>query len=131
MNLMKPRQGLASFEPPADTPPPLPPPRFAPSPRKVESGVIDVAQELEQAFHAAKRLLEAAEYDDSTPLNQKAQIIGALNTVLTNITKSRTEVFSAERNRALEAILIRTLKKHPTLQKDFMEDYAKELKHGI
>jgi hypothetical protein len=40
-------------------------------------------------------------------------------------------VFSAERNRALEAILIRTLKKHPTLQKDFMEDYAKELKNGI
>lgn len=129
MNLMQPPKGLAVYEPPPEAPPPLPPPKFDPTPPQFRAPPkeVDIAHELEVAFHTAKRLLETAEYDDETPLNQKAQIIGALNTVLTNLTKSRAEIYSAERNRMLEAALIRTLKKYPELQKDFMADYQKEL----
>lgn len=87
------------------------------------SGVINVADELEAAYQSAKRLMIAAEYDDETPLNQKAQVIGAMNTVLASITKSRSEIWSAERNRAMETCLINVLKRHPELQKAFMADY--------
>ena len=89
----------------------------------VGSGVINVADELEAAYQSAKRLMIAAEYDDETPLNQKAQVIGAMNTVLASITKSRSEIWSAERNRAMETCLINVLKQHPELQKAFMADY--------
>lgn len=88
---------------------------------------IDVAGELEYAFRSAKRLLAAAEHDEATPLNQKSQIIGALNTVLASITKSRTEVYSAEKNRLMEAALIATLKQFPEMQAAFMEKYKEAL----
>lgn len=94
----------------------------------VKEEPLDVAAELEMAFRSAKRLLSAAEHDESVPLNQKAQVVGALNTVLASITKSRSEIYSAERNRRMEAALIATLKKHPDLQKAFMADYREVLK---
>jgi hypothetical protein len=88
---------------------------------------LDVGQELELAFQSAKRLLAQAEGDVEAPLNQKAQIIGALNTVLTSISKARADFYSAERNRLLEMTLIAVLKDFPELQKPFMEAYEKAL----
>ena len=118
--------GLAKFELPDEAPPPS----FQPRPRlnSIGNEEIDVASELESAFWTAKRLLEAAEHDEGTPLNQKAQIIGSLNTVLSSITKLRAELYSAERNRLMETALINTLKMHPQLQKAFMADYEISLK---
>ena len=93
----------------------------------VELKDIDVASELEHAFRTAKILLDACVNDTATPLNQKAQIIGALNTVLTAMVKQRTDIYSAERVRTLESVLLKVLKRHPELSTAFLADYKAEL----
>jgi len=131
MDLLTRRQDLVTFCAPEPVPPPPLPPRFdpPPPPRKedLQGENLDVGQELELAFLAAKRLLTQAERDVEAPLNQKAQIIGALNTVLTSISKARADFYSAERSRILEMTLIAVLKEFPELQKSFMEAYEKAL----
>lgn len=128
MNLLDKPTGLAKFLPPEpEPPPPNPPPSiYGPggklaAPQNLET--LDVAAELALAYQQAKRLAEAAEFDDETPLNQKAQIVNSLNSILASITKSRAEIYSAERNRAMESALLSTLKKFPELQKEFMAAY--------
>lgn len=134
MNLLDKPTGLAKFLPPEPEPPPLNPPPsiYGPDgkPRLPQSAgssnaldSLDVASELATAYQHAKRLAEAAEFDLETPLNQKAQIVNSLNTLLASITRSRSEIYSAERNRAMEAALLNTLKKYPEVQKDFMAGY--------
>ena len=93
----------------------------------VELKDIDVASELEHAFRIAKTLLDSCVNDSETPLNQKAQIIGALNTILAAMTKQRADIYSAERVRTLESVLLKVLKRHPTLATDFLADYRVEL----
>ena len=97
------------------------------SAKAVELKDIDVASELEHAFRIAKTLLDSCVNDFETPLNQKAQIIGALNTVLTAMVKQRTDIYSAERVRTLESVLLKVLKRHPTLATEFLSDYKTEL----
>ena len=93
----------------------------------VELRDIDIGVELEHAFRIAKTLLDSCVNDSETPLNQKAQIIGALNTVLTAMVKQRTDIYSAERVRTLESVLLKALKRHPELSTAFLADYKTEL----
>ncbi len=93
----------------------------------VELKDIDIGVELEHAFRIAKTLLDSCVNDSETPLNQKAQIIGALNTILAAMVKQRTDIYSAERVRTLESVLLKVLKRHPTLATDFLADYKAEL----
>ena len=96
-------------------------------PKSAELKDIDIGVELEHAFRTAKTLLDACVNDSETPLNQKAQIIGALNTVLTAMVKQRTDIYSAERVRTLESVLLKALKRHPELSTAFLADYKVEL----
>ena len=93
----------------------------------VELKDIDVASELEHAFRIAKTLLDSCVNDSETPLNQKAQIIGAVNTEQTAMVKQRTDIYSAERVRTLESVLLKVLKRHPELSTAFLADYKAEL----
>lgn len=88
---------------------------------------IDVAFELEHAFRAAKTLLDECVTDYETPVNQKAQVIGALNTVLAAMIKQRADIYSSERVRTLESVLLKVLKRHPELATEFLADYKTEL----
>jgi hypothetical protein len=88
---------------------------------------LDLGQELEQALASTKRLLKAAEYADEIPLNQKAQILSTLNTILSSAAKSRAEIYSAARHRTLENVLLATLKQFPELQVAFMTAYSEAL----
>ena len=96
-------------------------------PKSAELKDIDIGVELEHAFRIAKTLLDSCVNDSETPLNQKAQIIGALNTVLTAMVKQRTDIYSAERVRILESVLLKALKRHPELSTAFLADYRAEL----
>lgn len=133
MNLLDKPSGLVTFLPPEpDPPPPCPPPSIYASGRVAVESLenlenLDVAAELALAYQRAKRLAEAAELDEATPLNQKAQIVNSLNSILASITKSRAEIYSAEQNRALETALLTTLKRFPELQKEFMAAYKVNL----
>lgn len=93
----------------------------------VELKDIDIGVELEHAFRIAKTLLDSCVNDSETPLNQKAQIISALNTILAAMTKQRTDIYSAERVRTLESVLLKALKRHPELSTAFLADYKIEL----
>ena len=88
---------------------------------------IDIGVELEHAFRTAKILLDACVNDPETPLNQKAQIIGALNTILAAMVKQRADIYSAERVRTLESVLLKVLKRHTELSTEFLADYKTEL----
>lgn len=96
-------------------------------PKSAELKDIDIGVELEHAFRIAKTLLDSCVNDSETPLNQKAQIIGALNTILAAMTKQRTDIYSAERVRTLESVLLKALKRHPELSTAFLADYKTEL----
>lgn len=85
---------------------------------------LNLEVELLAQYNKARKLLHAAEVDASTPLNQKAQVINSATSILAALTKSQAELYSLERIRRIEHILIKTLKLYPELQEAFMADYA-------
>jgi len=70
---------------------------------------LDLEEELVIQFQQTKGLLNRVMIDEGVPANQKAQVINSCSSVLGQITKMQTELYSAERVKALEAALIKTL----------------------
>ena len=89
---------------------------------------LDAQAELLEQYTTAKRLLSDAEYDEQTPLNQKAQALNTISNILGNIVKNRTELYNSERLRLLEATLLEVLQEFPTLAEKFMPVYEARLK---
>lgn len=88
---------------------------------------LNVEHELLRQYQAAKRLFEAAEHDETTPLNQKAQTLNSISSILSAIIKTQTELYDAERLKALEAVLADTLREFPELETAFMTAYKTRL----
>lgn len=88
---------------------------------------LNVEHELLRQYQAAKRLFEAAEHDETTPLNQKAQTLNSISSILSAIIKTQTELYDAERLKALEAVLADTLREFPELEAAFMTAYKTRL----
>lgn len=82
-------------------------------------------RELYLQYSTASRLLESVEVDQTTPLNQKAQLINTLTVILTNIVKTQAEIYNMERMKKLEQALIATLKEFPDLNTAFWNEYEK------
>lgn len=70
---------------------------------------LDLEEELVIQFQQTKGLLNRVMIDENVPANQKAQVINSCASVLGQITKMQTELYSAERVKALEAALIKAL----------------------
>ncbi len=92
---------------------------------------LDAQQELLDQYNTAKRLLSDAEYSEEIPLNQKAQALNTISTILGNIIKSRTELYNSERLRLLEATLLEVLQEFPELASAFMPLYETRLKGKV
>jgi hypothetical protein len=85
---------------------------------------LDLEEELLLQFARTKQLYDAVTKDKSTPANQKAQVANSCTTILDQLAKMQGKIFSAERNKALEHVLIRTLKTLPeAAQREFFERY--------
>ena len=88
---------------------------------------LNIADELLIQYKNAVNLLEAAQHDADIPANQKAQLLNSISAIITNISKTQTDVYNAERLKALENILIATLKDFPEVKSAFLEAYERAL----
>lgn len=88
---------------------------------------LDLDQELLHQYKAAVASYEEARYSN-TPANQKAQLLNAITSIITNIVKLQTDLLNAERLKKLEATLISVLKKYPEMRSEFLEQYERALR---
>lgn len=116
-----------SFEPLLSEPKPEPRDALLEADRVKSLQELDVQAELLEQYKSAKRLFVAAEYDEGIPLNQKAQSLNTISTVLSSITKLQTELYDSERLKVLEATLIDVLREYPTVQAEFIRRYEERL----
>lgn len=89
---------------------------------------LNLDEELLNQYNSAKLVFEAAQFDEETPLNQKAQILNTLTSILQAIIKMQQDLHSIERVKLIEATLISTLQNHETLKEAFLDDYEKALR---
>lgn len=94
----------------------------------LDNSPINLQDELEKNFRAAKLLRDELVSDEETPANQKAQVMNTITTVLTQLTKLQTDLFNVERQKTLEEVLIETIKQQPEpLQDTFFALYEEKL----
>lgn len=105
-----------------------------PAPRVSDYGIeatdlkdLNLNHELLKQYNKANRLLVDAEFDEEATLAQKASTINAINSVLSSIIRMQTELYSAERLKTLEAILLVTLKEFPDINGMFLAKYKEAL----
>lgn len=88
---------------------------------------LNLEAEILIQYNRARRLLHAAEYDETIPLNQKAQALNSATAILAALTKSQGELHSIEKVRKIEAALIKTLKAFPEVNQAFLDEYEGNL----
>lgn len=79
-------------------------------------------------YRAATQLQAQVLDDDDVAPNQKAQVLNAVTASLSKLTEVQKELYSSERHKKIETILIRMLKKLPEdVAATFIDDYEKAL----
>lgn len=87
---------------------------------------VDLEEELVIQFQQTKLLLNASLEDDDVPANQKAQVNNSCAGLLKQLTEMQTQLYSAERVKALESALIKALVVLPEVtQKAFFAEYER------
>lgn len=85
---------------------------------------VDLESELVRQLTVVHRLQSDVINDQNTPANQKAQVAGQVANVLAVLSKLQVEVYSSERLKRIEQILIDTLNTLPLeAQESFLERY--------
>lgn len=96
--------------------------------RLPKSDSLDLMQELVLQFESAKGLLQQAKYDEETPLNQKAQIINSAAALLKQLADMQIKLYTSERNKAMEQVLIDLLNEADAEDRDaFLDEYEARL----
>ena len=89
---------------------------------------MSLEQELVRQLRMTQLLQIDVIDDPDVPANQRAQTANAVAAILHNLAKLQTEVYTSERLKTIEAILIETLKTLPEeQQRRFMEEYVERL----
>ena len=88
---------------------------------------LNLESELLEQYNRARKLLHDASYDDSIPLSQKAAALNSATSIIGALIKSQAELYSLERIKKIENVLITTLKAFPDLQSEFMQLYTQNL----
>lgn len=85
---------------------------------------LDLESELVLQARALQQLQNSVIGDESTAANQKAQVANSLSAALVNLVKVQNEVYSTERVKRLEAVMISTLNALPQEAADkFLAEY--------
>ena len=74
---------------------------------------MDLTQELLSQYRLVQRLQSDVLGDDDVPANQRAQVAGQVASTLQQLVKMQTEFQNAERFRAIENLLIKSIKLMP------------------
>lgn len=89
---------------------------------------IDMLGETLQLFRRTKRLLHRAMVPDSgTPMNQQAQVVNSLGSLLKQLAALQIRLYDSERLKKLETSLIEMLQSLPKEQQDLFLGRYKEL----
>ena len=91
-------------------------------------GDLDVAEEIFEQYQKAVRLRDNVLDDAEIPANQRAQVLNSVSSILSQLTRLRIQLYDSERMKALEQILLDTLRALPPESRThFMEVYTREL----
>lgn len=74
---------------------------------------INLESELLGQYEKVCKLQKDVIDDEDTPVNQRAQVANAVASTLQQLLKMQTEFYTSERFKALEALMIKALKKLP------------------
>jgi len=89
---------------------------------------MNMEEELIRQFQAVRALQNSIIDDDTIPPNQKAQVANSVASSLSKLADLQLGVFSSERFKRIETLLIRHLKKLPEdTAMAFIEDYEQLL----
>lgn len=89
---------------------------------------LDLERELVLQVLALQALQARTIADDSVAANQRAQVANSLSAALTNLVKVQQEVYSSERLKKMEALLIEHLQRLPKeVSAAFLADYEQAL----
>jgi hypothetical protein len=88
---------------------------------------INLKDEVLSQYNQAKKMLHEATYDSSVPLNQKAQLLNSLSTIISTLIKQQQELFNLEQLRKIEGTLVTVLKNYPDVQTEFLAEYERVL----
>jgi hypothetical protein len=87
---------------------------------------IDLEQEIVLQYLAAQALMQKTSIAVDIPANQKAQVQNSCASILDQLLKMQTRIYSAERMKAIEQVLIKVLKTLPEeAQRQFFHDYER------
>lgn len=93
-----------------------------------ELSKMNMEQELVLQFHAIRSLQNDVIDDDTLPPNQRAQVANAVTSSLNKLSELQIEIYTTERFKAIENLLIRCLSKLPeSVAMEFVEGYEKIL----
>ena len=85
---------------------------------------FNMEQELLLQYHCVRELQNEVISDDTIPPNQRAQVANSVASVLNKIAELQTEVYTSERFKNIENLLVRTLSKLPEdLAAEFLDQY--------
>lgn len=88
---------------------------------------LDIERETLIQFLSTQRLQTEVLQDPETPANQKAQVANAVASTLATLARLQIEVYTSERGKKLEMILVEAFKQLPTDQRDEALDKYEQL----
>lgn len=89
---------------------------------------VNLSRELVLQVQALQALQQRVLTDNEAPANQQAQVANSLSSALVNLVKVQTEVYTSERLKVIEAILVECLKSLPIeTQRGFLDAYEEAL----
>lgn len=89
-------------------------------------GDINLETELLDQFTKVKKLQADVMGDEVTPVNQKAQVANSVASTLQQLIKMQSEFHTAERFKAIEALMIKAMRKLPVEAAEaFLADYER------
>ena len=93
---------------------------------------VNLSRELVLQVQALQALQQRVLTDNEAPANQQAQVANSLSSALVNLVKVQTEVYTSERLKVIESILVECLKSLPIeTQREFLDAYEEALgNHG-
>lgn len=87
---------------------------------------LNLEDELVLQLYRAKDLLAKTIDQEETPANQKAQVMNAVSSVISQLIQLQERLYNAERFKAMEAIMIKSIQLMPKeAAEHFVDEYEK------
>ena len=93
-----------------------------------ELSKMNMEEEMLLQYHAIRELQNEIIGEDTIPPNQKAQVANAVAASLNKLAELQASLYTTERFKNIENILIRNLSKLPEeIASEFLTEYEKEI----